>query len=67
MKKNIVFVVLVLLAFAGGVYLSNTGQIEKILPNSLGEKVGTEDLTTDHRITSFSDDQLSISEVVEAV
>lgn len=67
MKKNIVFIILIVLAFAGGVYLSNSGQIEKLIPSSLREKVGVEVSENKHHITSFSNDQLSISKVVEAV
>jgi serine protease Do len=67
MKKTIVLIILILLAFTGGVYLSSTDQIEKLLPNFLEKNNQFKNSETKQQITSFSDDQLSISEVVKTV
>jgi serine protease Do len=67
MKKNITFIVLVILAFAGGAFLSSNANLEKILPNFLKDKGNVISENSSFQTTNFSDEQLSISQVVEAV
>lgn len=67
MKKNTTFIILVILAFVGGAYLSTSNKLEKVLPIFLQDKNSIVNEEAAYQITSFSDDQLSISEVVEAV
>jgi serine protease Do len=67
MKKNIAFIILILLAFASGAYLSDNKRLEKILPSFLRDGNELVSQKLDPQVTSFSDEQLSVSEVVKAV
>lgn len=67
MKKNITFIIIVILAFAGGIFLSSSAKLERFLPNFIKDKTNIIKKENNYQITSFSDEQLSISQVVEAV